>query len=239
MTVVTGVSGSGKSSLVFDTLFAEGQRSFLESLSTYARRFLGKLDHGSVDTIEGLAPAIAIDQKSISKNPRSTVATMTEIYDYLRILYSKAGTPHCPSCRKRIQSYTPSSVAKYIIEKYKEQSGLILAPLYIPNVKKSYTLQNSKDLKKYINDYKKMGFVRFLIDGKIYRIEEVPSFVKRVPIHLVIDRVKAEKNNISRIAESFETAFHLGNKVSFFIPIMDCQSLFHALLAALHVIIIK
>ncbi len=213
MTVITGVSGSGKTSLAFDTLFAEGQRSFLESLSTYARRFLGRLDHGDVDYIEGLAPAIAIDQKNASRNPRSTVATMTEIYDYFRILYSRAGIPHCPECSQELTPHTASSAADNVIKRFSGKMGYILAPLYMPSTLKTYALHKSSQLKEQIPYYEEQGFTRILMEGKVYRFdEEIPS--KRAPIHLIIDRVKITSKARARIAESFEVAFEVGHQVA-------------------------
>ncbi|BBM82944.1 excinuclease ABC subunit UvrA [Candidatus Uabimicrobium amorphum] len=216
MTVVTGVSGSGKTSLVFDTLFAEGQRAFLESLSTYARRFLGRLDHGFVDSIEGLAPAIAIDQKNASRNPRSTVATMTEIYDYLRILYSRVGVAHCPECNQKLQSYTSSTSAAHIVKNWQGHKGMILAPLYMPSANKYYRLSSPSHLKDYKKSLIEKGFSRILIGGTVYRLDEKFPTDKRVPIHLIIDRIHVKKNAQNRIAEAMETAFHLGENIAFF-----------------------
>ncbi|WP_372368977.1 excinuclease ABC subunit UvrA [Candidatus Uabimicrobium sp. HlEnr_7] len=216
MTVVTGVSGSGKTSLVFDTLFAEGQRAFLESLSTYARRFLGRLDHGFVDSIEGLAPAIAIDQKNASRNPRSTVATMTEIYDYLRILYSRVGIAHCPECDTKLESYTSSTGAAHVVKNWLNHKGMILAPLYIPSANKYYKLSSPAHLKNYKKNLIEKGFSRIVIGGKIYRLDEKFPANKRTPIHLVIDRVHVKKNAQNRIAEAMETAFDIGESVAFF-----------------------
>ncbi len=220
LTLVTGVSGSGKSSLVFDTLFAEGQRRFLESLSTYARRFLGRLDHGEVDSIVGLSPSIAIDQKSVAKNPRSTVATMTEIYDYLRVLYARIGTIFCPHCHKEILSYTPTSAAQKIVESSAEKEGMLLAPLYMPGTHKIFTLETPAKLRDYAVELLSEGFNRILIGGKPYKLDELPKDLgKRVPIHLVIDRITPTTSNISRIAESLEVAFRWGHKVAiFYVP---------------------
>ena len=225
MTVVTGVSGSGKSSLVFDTLFAEGQRTFLESLSTYARRFLGRLDHGEVDAVEGLAPTISIDQKTASANPRSTVATMTEIHDYLRVLYARIGIPHCPQCDKPLCAYTPSSAAARVVSDFAGTVGLILAPLYLPNVKKEFALSTSAELKKYLPYLRDKGFGRLLVGGTLYRLEELPKSIPRKPIHLVLDRTTAEPGELSRIAEGFATAFAEGHGVAFFQPVEQSKLL--------------
>ena len=215
MTVITGVSGSGKTSLAFDTLFAEGQRAFLESLSTYARRFLGRLDHGHVDSIEGLAPAIAIDQKNASHNPRSTVATMTEIYDYLRILYARVGTPHCPECGQELIAHTSDSAARHVMDNHDGEQGYILAPLYLPGTLKNYALSKPSHLQKFNAYLQEQGFARIFIGGKVYRLDEPLPEVKRVPIHLIIDRIRVNARQRSRIAEAFESAFEWGHQVAF------------------------
>lgn len=217
MSVVTGVSGSGKSSLVFDTLFAEGQRTFLESLSTYARRFLGRLDQGEVDATEGLAPVISIDQKTASVNPRSTVATMTEIYDYLRILYARIGIAHCPDCGNRLESYTPSAAATKIFQDCHQATGLILAPLYMPGARnKTFLLSGHTKLVGAVQALKNDGFTRVLIGGNLYRLDELPASIPRKPIHLVIDRITVDASTVSRLAEGMETAFTRGHGVAFF-----------------------
>jgi excinuclease ABC subunit A len=216
MTVVTGVSGSGKSSLVFDTLFAEGQRMFLESLSTYARRFLGRLDHGEVDGVDGLAPAISIDQKTASANPRSTVATMTEIYDYLRIIYARIGIAHCPECNQELKAYSPSTAAASVVAQFSGQNGMVLSPLCWPGAHKEFTLSSPCELRKYAKELLRQGFVRVCIKGQMQRLEELPASIPRAPIHLVIDRVSAEQSNLSRLAANFETAFGMGKGVAFF-----------------------
>ncbi len=230
LVVVTGLSGSGKSSLVFDTLFAEGQRRFLESLSTYARRFLGRMEHGSVENIEGLAPSIAIDQKSISKNPRSTVATMTEIYDYLRVLYARVGIPHCPQCHAPLIAYTPTSAANKLLQACQNQEGMILAPLYLPGTKKQFSLISAGQLGEYAKHLQEAGFTRVLIAGKVRNLDDLGHDLgKRLPIHLVIDRVKVTSENLTRMAESLETAFNWGHKVALFFspshknPVYFCE----------------
>ena len=143
MTVITGVSGSGKTSLAFDTIFAEGQARYLESLSTYARRFLGRMDKAPVDTIDGLSPAIAINQKSTGRNPRSTVATTTEIYDYLRLLYARIGKAHCPKTGKPLIGYSSSSAAAYCTNHFDGERVELLAPLYLPDSSKILLLDLS------------------------------------------------------------------------------------------------
>lgn len=230
LTVVTGVSGSGKSTLVFDTIFAEGQRRFLESLSTYARRFLGRMEHGQVDEIYGLAPSIAIDQKSISNNPRSTVATMTEIYDYLRILYARTGLAHCPHCHKLLTPYSPSSAAREIVSRASGEEGMLLAPLYIPSGKKTLALKSLPELREYSKKLIHAGFTRVLVQGKMYELDNLPKDLgKRAPANLVIDRFQVSQANLSRIAESLQTAFQWGRQIAIFyspgskIPLYFCE----------------
>src|SRR5690242_4810537 len=159
LVVITGLSGSGKSTLAFDTIFAEGQRRYVESLSAYARQFLGQLTKPDVDHIEGLSPAIAIDQKSTTRNPRSTVGTVTEIYDYLRLLYARVGTPHCPICGREIQQQTPQQIVDAVLGLPDGTRLLLLAPL----------VEDKKgEHQKLIDDARKAGFVRARVDGTIY-----------------------------------------------------------------------
>ena len=210
--VITGISGSGKSSLAFDTLYAEGQRRYVESLSAYARQFLGLMEKPDVDQIEGLSPAISIDQKSASKNPRSTVGTITEIYDYMRLLWARIGHPHCPVDGKEINSQTTQEIVDQIIGKReanrKQQTAkmvLILAPV-IKGRKGIY--------EEVFDDLKKRGFVRVRVDGKIYEIDEVPTLV-RYKIHdidVVVDRLQLPTDR-QRLTESVETALRLGEGV--------------------------
>ena len=205
LVVITGVSGSGKSSLAFDTLYAEGQRRYVESLSAYARQFLGLMEKPDVDQIEGLSPAISIDQKSASKNPRSTVGTITEIYDYMRLLWAKIGRPYCPVDDKEIKAQTPQEIVDQIIklgEKEKKPRLLILAPI-IKGRKGIY--------EEGFEDLRKKGFVRVRVDGKVYEINDAPS-LGRYKIHdidVVIDRVELPTDK-QRITESIETALKLG-----------------------------
>ncbi|MGB9678391.1 MAG: excinuclease ABC subunit UvrA [Thermoanaerobacteraceae bacterium] len=204
--VITGLSGSGKSSLAFDTIYAEGQRRYVESLSAYARQFLGQLDKPDVDYIEGLSPAIAIDQKTTSKNPRSTVGTITEIYDYLRLLYSRIGVLHCPNCGKEITMQTIDQM----IDKIKELSTgtriQILAPV-IRGRKGEYI--------KLLNDIKKSGYVRVKIDGSIYDINEEIKLDKnkKHTIEVVIDRIIIKEGIDSRLADSLESALKLADGI--------------------------
>lgn len=163
LTVITGLSGSGKSSLAFDTIYAEGQRRYVESLSAYARQFLGQMDKPDVDYIEGLSPAISIDQKTTNKNPRSTVGTITEIYDYLRLLYARAGIPHCPVCGKEISMQTIDQMVDRVKELPEGTRIQVLAPV-IRGRKGEYA--------KLLNDIKKSGYVRVKIDGVMYDVNE-------------------------------------------------------------------
>ncbi|MBY9007829.1 MAG: excinuclease ABC subunit UvrA [Candidatus Lokiarchaeota archaeon] len=203
LVVVTGVSGSGKSSLAMDTLYAEGQRRFLESLSSYARQFLGEMDKPDVDSIEGLSPAIAIEQKALSKNPRSTVGTVTEIYDYFRLLYANIGIPHCPICGKEIKPQTPQQIIEQILHILKEgQKFIIKAPL-IRDRKGEY-----KDL---LQDLKKQGYVRVEIDGIQYTLDEDISMDKNIKhnIYIIIDRLVMRNDIRKRLADSIETTLEL------------------------------
>jgi len=203
LVVITGISGSGKSSLAMDTLYAEGQRRFLESLSSYARQFLGEMDKPDVDSIEGLSPAIAIEQKPLSKNPRSIVGTVTEIYDYYRLLFANIGTPHCPNCGKEIKPQTPQQIIEQVLNSIKEnQKFLIKAPV-IRDRKGEY--------KELLQDLKKQGYVRVEIDGIQYRLDEDISMEKNVKhnINVIIDRLVMRKDIKTRLADSIEIALDL------------------------------
>ena len=167
--VFTGVSGSGKSSLAFDTLYAEGQRRYVESLSSYARMFLGQMDKPDVDYIEGLSPAISIDQKTTSRNPRSTVGTVTEIHDYLRLLYARIGVPHCPECGREIRQQTVDQMIDQITLLPERTRVQILAPL---------VRSRKGEHVKLLEDLAKQGYVRVRIDGEIYEISETPELDK-------------------------------------------------------------
>ncbi|MBU0613251.1 excinuclease ABC subunit UvrA, partial [Patescibacteria group bacterium] len=163
LVVITGLSGSGKSSLAFDTIYAEGQRRYVESLSAYARQFLGLMDKPDVDQITGLSPAISIDQKTASHNPRSTVGTVTEIYDYLRLLYARAGIPHCPQCDKQVSKQNVDQIVQHISKLPDDTKIMIMAPV----------IKDKKgEHKKTLEEIRKAGYVRVRLDGDIYSIEE-------------------------------------------------------------------
>ena len=215
MTVITGVSGSGKTSLAFDTLFAEGQSRYVESLSTYARRFLGRMDKAPVDSIDGLAPAIAINQKSTSRNPRSTVATTTEIYDYLRLLFARIGKAHCPTSGQPLIGYSPTRAAEYCLEKYKGERLELLAPLFIPGTKKTLLLDQPDHFPAVIESLIQEGFLRAYVKNKLVRLDEweeqEPKLKKKTPIDLVIDRIEVSESEQKRLAEAIENAFQKGH----------------------------
>ena len=182
LVVITGLSGSGKSTLAFDTLYAEGQRRYVESLSTYARQFLERMDKPDVDLIEGLSPAIAIEQKAASHNPRSTVGTVTEIYDYLRLLFARVGTPHCYRCGRPISSQTIDQIVDRVMSQTEGSRAIILAPL---------VTGQKGDHQKLFKRLKKEGFARVRIDGNIVDIEEIPDLgkTKKHNIDVVVDRL--------------------------------------------------
>lgn len=204
LVVITGLSGSGKSSLAFDTIYAEGQRRYVESLSSYARQFLGLMEKPDVDQITGLSPAIAIDQKSTSRNPRSTVATVTEIYDYLRLLFARVGTPHCPVCNKEVKARSSQSIIDEILNLPEGDRYYILAPIV-------------KDKKgEFIHvpeQYMRLGFARVRVDGVVYALDEFPDLEKnkRHNIEIVIDRVLLSKSIESRLSQSIEQALETGS----------------------------
>ncbi len=203
--VFTGVSGSGKSTLAFDTIYAEGQRRYVESLSAYARQFLGIMDKPDVDSIEGLSPAISIDQKTTSHNPRSTVGTVTEIHDYLRLMFARVGEPHCPVCARKIHRQSASEIVDRLLERFLDERALLLAPV-IRGRKGEY--------KKLFTDLRKEGFARVRLDGEVQTIEQaldvdLERFEKH-DIDVVIDRVKLSQEDRSRIAESVELALVKG-----------------------------
>jgi len=202
MIVITGLSGSGKSSLAFDTLYAEGQRRYVESLSAYARQFLARMDKPDVDLIEGLSPAISIEQKSTSHNPRSTVGTVTEIHDYLRLLYARAGDPECPVHGTKLEAQTVSQMVDHVLALPEDTRLMILAP--VVSERKGEQLDLFEELKA-------QGFVRVRVDGKTYELDEVPKLAKTTKhsVDVVIDRLKVKQDMKQRIAESFETALRL------------------------------
>ncbi|MGB6002960.1 MAG: excinuclease ABC subunit A, partial [Thermoanaerobaculia bacterium] len=204
LVVITGVSGSGKSSLAFDTLYAEGQRRYVESLSAYARQFLQQMEKPDVDSIEGLSPAISIEQKSVSKNPRSTVGTVTEIHDYLRLLYASIGVPHCPSCGKEIRPQTVQQMVDRVLE-LPAGSRLVLYAPYVRGKKGEY--------KKQLSQMVREGFIRARIDGEMVDLQgDLPTLDKRKKhsIDIVIDRLVVKPEVGQRLASSIETALKVG-----------------------------
>ena len=203
LVVITGLSGSGKSSLAFDTIYAEGQRRYVESLSSYARQFLGQMEKPNVDRIEGLSPAISIDQKSTSRNPRSTVGTVTEIYDYLRLLFARAGVPHCPVCGKKVSKQTKDQILEEILSLNAGQKSIILAP--VVNDKKG-------EFAHIPEQYKKLGFARVRVDGVIFQLDEFPELEKQKKhtIEVVVDRIVISGDERARLADSVEQALEIG-----------------------------
>lgn len=211
LVVITGVSGSGKSSLAFDTIYAEGQRRYVESLSSYARQFLGQMDKPDVDSIDGLSPAVSIDQKTTSKNPRSTVGTVTEIYDYLRLLFARIGVPHCPECGRVIERQTTDQVVDKILETAEGRRAYVLAPV-VTDRKGEYT--------KLLADLKREGFSRVRIDGDVQELEDNIRLDKnfRHTIEVLVDRIVIKKDSQGRIAEAIEQATKLADgKVGVFL----------------------
>src|SRR6516165_8378415 len=201
--VFTGVSGSGKSSLAFDTLYAEGQRRYVESLSSYARQFMGQMQKPDVDLLAGLSPAISIQQKTAGRNPRSTVGTVTEIYDYLRVLYARVGQGHCPQCGRPITAQTREQIIARILGLPEGTRFLVLAPV-VRGQKGEY-----KDL---FEDMLKHGFVRARVDGKVVRLTDDLKLQRQIKhnIEIVIDRLKVEAKVRPRLAEAVEQALALG-----------------------------
>jgi len=202
--VITGLSGSGKSTLAFNTIYAEGQRRYIESLSAYARQFLGVLEKPDVDLIEGLSPAISIEQKVTHGNPRSTVGTVTEIYDYMRLLYARVGTPHCYNCGRPVEKQSSDQIIDTVLVKFNEKRTIVLAPV-IRGRKGHY--------KELLSEILADGFVRVRIDGEIYELTDTIK-IDRYKIHdieIVVDRIKINSKSRSRIAESVEVALNYGN----------------------------
>lgn len=206
LVVFTGLSGSGKSSLAFDTIYAEGQRRYVESLSSYARMFLGQMEKPDVESIEGLSPAISIDQKTTSKNPRSTVGTITEIYDYLRLLYARVGTPHCPICGKEIKQQTTDQIVDSVMRLTEGTKIQVMAPI---------ARGRKGEYVKELEAAKKSGFVRVRIDGLLYELSEEIKLEKNKKhyIDIIIDRLVVKENIKSRLADSIETAAKLTNGI--------------------------
>ena len=214
LVVMTGLSGSGKSSLAFDTIYAEGQRRYVESLSSYARMFLGVMDKPDVDMITGLSPAISIDQKSTSRNPRSTVATVTEIYDYLRLLFARIGVPHCPVCHKEVARRTVQDIIDKVME-WKAGSKMILLAPIVSQKKGSFAHIGEQYLAK--------GFARARVDGIIYALDEWPELDKnmRHDIEIVIDRFVMGPGMESRVSQSVEQTLELGDGIMKVLRIND------------------
>ena len=204
--VFTGLSGSGKSSLAFDTIFAEGQRRYVESLSAYARQFLGQMDKPDVDFIEGLSPAVSIDQKSTNRNPRSTVGTITEVYDYLRLLFARAGRPHCPNCSKPISRQSPQQIVDQILELPPTTKFQVLAPV---------VRERKGEFVDLFTDLVKQGYSRAIVDGEAISLSEAPKLKKQEKhtIHVVIDRLTAKADSKSRLTDSIETALRLSSGI--------------------------
>lgn len=214
LVVITGLSGSGKSSLAFDTIYAEGQRRYMESLNSYARQFLGTMDKPDVDSIEGLSPAISIDQKSTSRNPRSTVATVTEIYDYLRLLFARIGVPHCPICGNEVTRRTTEVIIDEILRQFVDKRILLLAPI----------VKNKKGEFAHVPEqYQRLGYARVRVDGVVYALDEFPELQKSYKhnIELVVDRLALTAEMRSRLSQSVEQALDLGQGV---IEVLDADN---------------
>lgn len=203
--VITGLSGSGKSTLAFDTIYAEGQRRYVESLSAYARQFLGLMNKPDIDSIDGLSPAISIEQKTTSKNPRSTVGTVTEIYDYLRLIYARIGDAHCPKCDSLIKPQTPQNIVEQIL-KDEGKKIIILAPIIV-----GQKGTHEKVFEKLIKE----GFTKARVDGDIYELDTVNQEItleryEKHWIEVVIDRIKISKEDRTRLSDSIEQALKFG-----------------------------
>jgi excinuclease ABC subunit A len=209
--VITGLSGSGKSSLAFDTLYAEGQRRYVESLSSYARQFLSMMQKPDVDSIEGLSPAISIEQKSTSHNPRSTVGTVTEIYDYLRLLYARVGTARCPDHGVALEAQSVSQMVDHVLSLPAESAWLLLAPV-VRGRKGEHV--------EWFEQARAQGFVRIRVDGKVHELEDAPALNRKLKhdIEIVVDRFKVRPDLKQRLAESFETALRLSDGIAYVVP---------------------
>ena len=206
--VLTGLSGSGKSSLAFDTIYAEGQRRYMESLSSYARQFLGQMEKPDVESIEGLPPAISIDQKSTNRNPRSTVGTVTEIYDYFRLLYARIGIPHCPKCGKEIKKQSVDQMVDQIMELPERTKIQLLAPV-VRGRKGEHV--------KLLEQARKSGYVRVRIDGNMYELSEEIKLEKNLKhnIEIVVDRLVVKEGIEKRLTDSLENVMQLANGLAF------------------------
>ncbi len=225
--VITGISGSGKSSLAFDTIFAEGQRRYVESLSSYARQFLGQMNKPDVDYIEGLSPSISIDQKGVSHNPRSTVGTVTEIYDYLRLLFARVGKPHCHQCHRPIESQTVDQMVDRLLELPQKTRLIIMAPL-VSGRKGEY--------RKLFEEYRHKGYTRVRVDGEVVELDQDISLDKyrKHSIELVVDRVVIKDGVRSRLAESLETTLSLGEDTALVQVMGGEEILFSSRMACAH-----
>ena len=209
LVVITGLSGSGKSSLAFDTIYAEGQRRYVESLSSYARQFLGQMEKPDYDSIDGLSPSIAIDQKTTSRNPRSTVGTVTEVYDYFRLLYARTGVPHCYQCGREITSQSIDQIIEQLMA-YSEGTRLILMAPVVRGRKGEFG--------KQIEQYRKSGYARIRLDGSIYELDEDDINIdknKKHDLEVVVDRVVVREESRSRMTDSCETALNSSSDVVF------------------------
>ena len=202
--VLTGLSGSGKSSLAFDTIYAEGQRRYMESLSSYARQFLGQMEKPNVEKIEGLSPAISIDQKSTNRNPRSTVGTVTEIYDYFRLLYARIGVPHCPKCGKEIKKQTVDQMVDQIMELPERTRIQLLAPV---------VRGRKGEHQKFFEQAKRSGYVRVVVDGNLYELSEEIKLEKNKKhnIEIVVDRLMVKEGIEKRLTDSIENVLELAD----------------------------
>ena len=205
--VMTGLSGSGKSSLAFDTIYADGQRRYVESLSSYARMFLGRMDKPDVDEITGLSPAISIDQKTTSHNPRSTVGTVTEIYDYLRLLYARVGVPHCPVCGRVLSQQTVDEMVDAVLKLEEGTKFMVLAPV---------VRQRKGTQQKELDAARRAGYARVKIDGNLYDLDEEITLEKNIKhtVEVVVDRLALRKGIRGRLADSLETALALTGGVA-------------------------
>jgi len=206
LVVITGLSGSGKSSLAFDTIYAEGQRRYVESLSSYARQFLGLMEKPDVDQIDGLSPAISIDQKSTSRNPRSTVATVTEIYDYLRLLYARIGVPHCPVCAKPVSRRTSETIIDEVMKTETGNKLMILAPI---------VASKKGEFAHVPEQYRRLGFARARVDGVVYSLDEFPDLDKKYKhdIEIVVDRVAMSADMVGRVTQSVEQTLEIADGI--------------------------
>src|SRR4030042_923312 len=208
LVVITGVSGSGKSSLAFDTIYAEGQRRYVESLSAYARQFLGRMEKPDVDYIEGLSPAVSIDQKGPSKNPRSTVGTVTEIFDYLRLLCARVGHPHCPQCGREITIQSVQQIVDAVQKLPKDSRIMVMAPI---------VTARKGEYQSVFDDLRKQGYARVRVDGEVHELSEnigALSKYKQHSIAVVVDRlVVGDSGTRTRLADSVETALKMGNGI--------------------------